>query len=740
MKQKLKDTIENCHSEITALEQKLTLLEIEYTKADNCHSKDQEKHLIEMAKLSDDCQRKTAELIEQLEQVTSECEMAKNKMIEQHRQECEEFYNKLSITNNKCINLQNTIAEKDKEFSDIFNQFQQLEKNKEAISEQLIQTKLVANQQEQQLRGQVEMLSAKVGKLTTDYQTHRNMMLQKEDSLLQEVENLKQVTCLSNQQLKDSVNAVTSLEEELKQSHMTITNLESCMQRVKDEQELTIAAHQQTIDREVSNHKETELMNKQLEAELNQVKQDSLKLSQDLEQTHLCLVKKEAEVAKKMSLWQEQTDQLMENNQLTVRRLEDDNCTLQQKLSSQKLSLQELSSKLTSAKQEHCEAANLLEEKTKEFLHLQADYQACKKSANTLAEQKEAKIRELQSQFTAVMSENKELVQSVDKLHSQQSLVNHQLKQDCFTKFNSWEQDSQTIVEQIAKLQVETTSLSNELEGLKCTHKETIDCLDVERDKNNALEKELQQLKVVNKAFEKENARINKLLAQQKYGPNSSSKMIVETEQAHLQQLHSEIDQIVAIVIPSSPPHESSSRLEELMARNSLIPPHLKSCYPVELQLHSGTPRSSEQQLKRNEGKNSCFDVSPPPRKRPINNRKQQPQQSHDSPDSVRRRLSAPPTPTSRQSTTNTHNRSKLHLRSYLNDEHDENRASSRVSDAFEISLTVDDKSVKSQARMEERRAKVFQRMTASRKPSQRVKQSTTAANKPLHTRNSSKK
>ena len=749
VEQKLKDTIENCHSKVTVLEQKLASLQIEYTKAEDSHRKQQEQHVTEVTKLSNDYQRQTAEVARQLEQVTSECETTKNKLIDQHQLECEELCNKLSVTDARCASLQNVIDEKDKKFSDISNQFQQLEKTKEAISQELTQTQLVASQQEQQLRSQVEMLSAKMEQLTAEYKSFQNMVLEKEASLLQEIENLKLSNCLCDQKLKENVNISTSLEEKLKKSHMTITDLESCLQRVRDEHQVTVTSYQETIDKEVSNNKDMEVKTKQLEDELNQVKQDSLKLSQDLEQTQSCLVKKEAEVAEKLSMWQEQTDQLMETNQLTVRRLEDDNCKLQQKLSSQKLAIQEISSQLTSTKHEHREVVNLLEQKTKEFLHLQTDYQVYRKNASTLAEQKEAKIGELQSQLDdnkqqsdlqlqALTRENEELVKSVDRLCSQQSLMNSQMEQECVRKFNGLELEKQATMEQIAKLQVEMTSLLNELEGLKCAQKETNDCLDVERDKNNVLEKELQQLKVMNKAFEKENARINRLLAQQKYGPNNS-KLMVDTEQAHLQQLHSEMDQtVVAHVIPSSP-HEGSGRLEELMARNSLIPPHLKSCYPIELQLQCGTPRSSEQKLKRNVEKSSCFDVSPPS-KRPINSRKQQ--KSQDSPDSVQRRLSAPPTPTSRQPSVSTRMRSKLQLRSYLNEEQDENRAPNRVSDAFEISLTAGDKSVKSQAKMEERRAKVFQRMTASRKPTatQQVQQSTIVTNKPLCTRNTSKK
>ena len=140
--------------------------------------------------------RKTAELVEQLEQVNNKCEIEKKKMIEQHRQQCEELYNKLSAKENEHYSLQSVYAEKNKEFSDISNQLQQLQKTKEAISQQLSETQLIASQQEQQLRGQVEMLSAEVEQLrgrevatTAEYQGYRNVMMQKEASLLQEVKD-----------------------------------------------------------------------------------------------------------------------------------------------------------------------------------------------------------------------------------------------------------------------------------------------------------------------------------------------------------------------------------------------------------------------------------------------------------------------------------------------------------------------------------------------------------------------
>jgi len=72
----------------------------------------------------------------------------------------------------------------------------------------------------------------------------------------------------------------------------------------------------------------------------------------------------------------------------------------------------------------------------------------------------------------------------------------------------------------------------------------------------------------------------------------------------------------------------------------------------------------------------------------------------------------------------------------YLDEEQDENRTPRKGSDVFEIGLTTDEES---KARMEERRAKLFRRMTASRKPQQRASQQLTTI-KPLRTRNTFQK
>ena len=134
------------------------------------------------------------------------------------------------------------------------------------------------------------------------------------------------------------------------------------------------------------------------------------------------------------------------------------------------------------------------------------------------------------------------------------------------------------------------------------------------------------------------------------------------------------------------PPEEDDNgdgHLEELRVRNS---PHLKSCYPVELQLHCGTPRSSELQLKHPVEKTSdYFEILPPC--------KAHHQQQSDSPDF---RLGAPPSPTSQAC--------KMQSRSYNQDEN-KPPPLSRPSDAFEISSSLDDQS---RAKMEERKNKLF--------------------------------
>ena len=170
---------------------------------------------------------------------------------------------------------------------------------------------------------------------------------------------------------------------------------------------------------------------------------------------------------------------------------------------------------------------------------------------------------------------------------------------------------------------------------------------------------------------------------------------------------------------------DNSGRFEELKARNSFHPPHLKSCYPVELQLNCGTPRSSELQFKSADVKTSGYLEFSPPRKRGMAHHQQS-----DSPHYAKRRVSAPPTPTLQAS--------KMHLRSYLKEE----RENKPPPLAFEISLDE-----QSRTSMDKRKSKMFQRMAATRKTKLEeqkstgtVTKSTATVAKPLRTRNASKK
>ena len=161
----------------------------------------------------------------------------------------------------------------------------------------------------------------------------------------------------------------------------------------------------------------------------------------------------------------------------------------------------------------------------------------------------------------------------------------------------------------------------------------------------------------------------------------------------------------------------NSGRFEELKARNSFHPPHLKSCYPVELQLNCGTPRSSEFQFKSADVKASGYLEFSPPHKRGMAHHQS------DSPHYAKRRVSAPPTPTLQAS--------KMHLRSYLKEE----RENKPPPLAFEISLDE-----QSRTAMDKRKSKMFQRMTATRKTKHEEQKFTATVTKPLRTRNASKK
>ena len=708
---------------ITVLERKFSSL-ASSAEAEEQHQEKLEQHLVELEKTNDEHRLKVMELSRQLEIMTKEYEEFKSTVTQQHAQESEEFNKKVANEEMEYAKLQNLYNKQEKDHLNVLQQVEKLAEDKDRLLVDLKQSQLVAKQQVEQLHHRQEAMSKELEqshneklKMASEYQAYQSAMQEKQANLLQKVAELEKEKDETVQKLEDSLGKLALMEDEQNKLFEKIDNLNNTLQCVRSDRKLEMESCQAAIDSGLSANNELEIKNKLLLQELTTVKEESSVLAEKLQS---CA---DMEV-NSMSLWKRQ-----------VKQLEDD---LRQRLSSKELAVQQLSNELFVSKQEHHKVLGVLEQKDKELAQLEASHKIYKKNKAMLLEERESKIALLQSQFAiekqqsamelqAVHSENEKLLKSVDELCSQQTAANTQLEQECQKKFTMLEQSNTERLEEVAKMQVEMTTLLNELKELRLTHKDVIDCLNVEREKNNLLESEAKQLQATIKAFEKENARVSKLMVQQKYSIRPP-----QDEQAHLQQLHSEMDQLSSShVIPSQPPEEdenSDGRLEELRVRNSFRPPHLKSCYPVELQLHCGTPNSSELQLKSAVEKTNGYLEISPPRKR---NMTQRQQQQRDSPDCVRRRLSAPPTPTSQAC--------KMQLRSYLKLDQDENKPPllSRPSDAFEISSSIDEQS---RAKMEERKSKMLEKMSATRKTHQLVPRPTTTVTKPLRSRNASKK
>jgi len=721
--QKNEQLIKQQHETVAMLEQKLDSSLADFVKDKEQHQKELQQYSAQLNKLNDQNKSKIMELSQQLEMATKEYEAFQSKINQQYTQECEEFSKKISEKELEYADLQSMFNKQEEEY---VQQFEKLTEEKDKLLLDLKQTQLVAKQQVGQLNNEKEMMNKRLNKvhdekseMATEYQAYQSMMQEKEVNLSQEITKLKQEKSVALQKLDEGLGKLALMEDEHKKLYVQLDDLNNTLQCLKSEHVVEIESYQAALDRGLSDNGQLKVKNNLLQQELDSVRQESSALAEKLQS---CL-----DTEAKNTFWQQQ-----------VKQLEDDLCKVHEQLSSKELSIQQLSNDLFSSKQECCNAIALLEQKKEELAQLEANHQTFRKNRAALLEEKESAIALLCSKMAnekqqnkieleTVHKENEELLKSVDKLYSHQLATNTHLEQDCQKKLIALQQENDAKFEEVAKMQVEMTSLLNELKELKLNHKEVIDCLNVETEKNSLLENEAKQLKATIKAYEKENARLNKSIAQQKYGPRSS-----EDEQAHLQQLHTEMDQLASShVIPSQPAQETgdgSNRLEELKARNSLHPPHLKSCYPVELQLQCGTPKSSELQLKNAiEKKAGYFEVSPP-RKRNMAHRQQQ---QLDSPDCTRRRVSAPPTPTSQLSVN-----CKMQLRSYLNDEQ-ENKPPSRASDAFEVSLSLNEQS---RIKIEERKTKMFQRMAATRKSQQIVQRSTSTVTKPLRTRNAPKK
>lgn len=710
---------------IAVLEQKLSSSLASYAEAKEQHQGELKQQSVELEKANDEHRLKVTELSRQLEMMTKEYEEFKSKVTQQHAQESEEFSKKIADKEMKYAELQNLYNKQEKDHLNVLQQVEKLAEDKDKLLVDLKQSQIVAKQQMEQLHHGQEAMSKELEKshneklkMASEYQAYQSVMQEKQANLLQKVAELEKEKDATVQKLEESLGKLALMEDEHNKLFVKIDNLNNTLQCVRSGHKLEMESHQAAIDSGLSANSELEIKNKLLLQELSTVKEESMVLAEKLQSC--------ADTdANSMSLWKQQ-----------VKQLEDDLCEVRKRLSSKELTVQQLSNELFTSKQEHHKVLGLMEQKNKELVQLEASHEIYKKNKAMLLEERESKIALLQSQFAiekqqsamelqAVRSENEKLLKSVDELCSQQTVANTQLEQECQKKFTVLEQSNTKRLEEVAKVQVEMTTLLNELKELRLTHKDVIDCLNVEREKNNLLESEAKQLQATIKAFEKENARVNKLVVQQKYSIRPP-----QDEQTHLQQLHSEMDRLSSShVIPSQPPEEdenSDGRLEELRVRNSFRPPHLKSCYPVELQLQCGTPTSSELQLKSTVDKTSGYLEISPPRKRNMAHRQQQ---QSDSPDCVRRRLSAPPTPTSQAC--------KMQLRSYLKRDENKPPPLSRPSDAFEISSSLDEQS---RAKMEERKNKMFQRMSTTRKTHQLVQRPVTTATKPLRTRNASKK
>lgn len=369
----------------------------------------------------------------------------------------------------------------------------------------------------------------------------------------------------------------------------------------------------------------------------------------------------------------------------------------------------------------------LLEQKLKslELDRVEAEKQYQKELQKRLCEldqlngERKLQVSELSSQLEVESDKQKMLAHKNEEL--QEMITKKQEEYDNLQKvYNKQGKDYLSILQQCKILNEEKGALKQNQAVLELSHQ-----LEVENDKQKILahkNEELQELITkkeeeynnLQKAYNKQGEDYLSIIQQYNIVSEEKSTLMSALKQNQAVAKQQQIEMLIKELEQSHDKNEvdnssfshgippqltkedgdnDGSRLEELRARNSICPPHLKTCYAVELQCNVGTPRSSELEVKgrhletchpvalqfsggmsdlelKSVGKkeNAYFEISPPHK---CTNEDRQRQY-----DSVRRRLSILSAPRS-QPLAGSYKVKKL--QSSLKDKHDENKPPQRM-------------------------------------------------------------